>query len=59
VSFYLSSWSNETYNFLSSILPKDCLLPAFPIDRGALDSSHTSARGHRAWVDSVNFIISK
>ena len=57
--FWLSSWSPETYEFLSLATSPDRLLPMFYRDRGALDNRHGSAKSHLDWLSSVYPVITK
>jgi hypothetical protein len=57
-TFWFSSWSPQTYDFLSTLIPDKHLLPIFRTDTGALDGLHSSPEMHLRWVSSIHPRIS-
>jgi hypothetical protein len=58
--FYMSSWCEETYQFLKSLPIQEHLLPMFNEDGDAStgrDGSHPAEQIHRKWVESIKHQI--
>ena len=58
--FYMSSWCEETYQFLESLPIQEHLLPMFNEDGDAStgrDGSHPAEQIHRKWVESIKHQI--
>ena len=53
IPFRLSSWSNETYEYVSQRVKPNQLLPLFENDRNALDRVHPSINCHDRFVRQI------
>ena len=53
IPFRLSSWSNETYEYISQRVKPNQLLPLFENDRNALDRVHPSINCHDRFVRQI------
>lgn len=60
-NFYISSWSNDTYDILRSCVSKHNLLPKFNEDGDSskgVDGRHPSEKIHKKWFDIIKRQIS-
>jgi len=53
IPFRISSWSKETYEYISQRVKQDQLLPLFENDRSALDRVHPSVDCHTKFVNDI------
>lgn len=61
VSFYISSWDDDTYNFLKTCVPEKNLLPKFNEEKDkskGFDNRHPSEEIHKKWVEKIKNQIS-
>jgi hypothetical protein len=49
--FYLSSWDEETYDYIESSMASDNVLPFFEKIDQARDNIHAGPKSHKDWIE--------
>ena len=61
VNFYISSWNNDTYDILKSLVKEKNLLPKFNEEGDksvGIDGSHPAENIHKKWIETIKKQIS-
>jgi len=56
VNYYISSWHNDTYEYLKTVTGKDRLLPKFNEEDDhtkGIDGEHPSEKIHYLWTQKI------